>query len=204
MNIELKSDFPLTDEACKQATGKSFGEWYAVLDEQFGPNQGRRPLTNHLYNELKVDIWWCSAIVSGYEAHHGIKEKDGRAKGYFICSTKTLNAPLEKVYAAWASQDALRGWLSDDVKAEVKDGGQFASGSAKGEFKRVRENKDLRLAWVGPSGDESIVDVQLSDKGKGKTGLLVNHDRLQTREEADGMRRAWGEALDRLKAKLEG
>jgi hypothetical protein len=32
---------------------------------------------------------------------------------------------------------------------------------------------------------------------------MVAIERLQTRAEADGYRRAWGEALDRLKAKVE-
>ena len=47
------------------------------------------------------------------------------------------------------------------------------------------------------------VDVQFQDKGKGKTGLLVNHTRIQTREEADGLRAAWAKALDQLKAVCE-
>jgi hypothetical protein len=47
------------------------------------------------------------------------------------------------------------------------------------------------------------IDVQFQDKGKGKTGLLVNLSRIQTRAEADGLRVAWAEALDRLKAVCE-
>ena len=37
-----------------------------------------------------------------------------------------------------------------------------------------------------------------------KCSVMVTIDRLQTRAEADGLRRAWGEALERLKATLEG
>jgi Activator of Hsp90 ATPase homolog 1-like protein. len=37
----------------------------------------------------------------------------------------------------------------------------------------------------------------------GKTTVMVTHDRLQTREEADGLRAAWGEALERLKKLVE-
>jgi len=47
------------------------------------------------------------------------------------------------------------------------------------------------------------VDVQFQDKGKGKTGLLVNHTRIQTRAEADSLRAAWASALDQLKALCE-
>jgi hypothetical protein len=40
--------------------------------------------------------------------------------------------------------------------------------------------------------------------GKGKhCTVMVTLDRLQTRAEADGFRRAWSESLDRLKAFIE-
>jgi hypothetical protein len=45
--------------------------------------------------------------------------------------------------------------------------------------------------------------VQFQDKGKGKTGLLVNHTRIQNRDEADGLRAAWAQALNQLKATCE-
>jgi hypothetical protein len=34
--------------------------------------------------------------------------------------------------------------------------------------------------------------------------LMVNHTRIQTRAEADGLRAAWAEALDQLKGICEG
>ena len=75
----------------------------------------------------------------------------------------------------------------------------------RGTFLRVRLNKDLRFTFGNPDfSSESQVDVQFQDKGKGKTGLLVNHSRIQTRAEADALRVSWAEALDRLKAKCEG
>jgi uncharacterized protein YndB with AHSA1/START domain len=200
MKVTYQTENPLTNDASKAATGRTLEEWYAYLDEFDGLTKGRKLINNHLYGELKIDIWWTSAIAVEYERERGVKEKDGLYKGYFICSTKTINAPLEKVYANWSSADALSKWFGDATKADVADGGSFSSPDGNtGVFKRVRQNKDLRFTWSGPEG-ESLVDVQFTDKGNGKTGLLVNHDRLQTRAEADGVRAAWGEALNRLKA----
>lgn len=202
MKVNYQTDNPLTNEACKAATGRTLDEWFAYLDEFDGLAKGRKLINNHLYGDLKIDIWWTSAIAVEYERARGVKEKDGRYKGYFICSTKTINAPIDKVYSQWASADALSKWFGP-VQAEVSDGGQFKTAEGhQGTFKRVRENKDLRFTWSGPEG-ESLVDVQFQDKGNGKTGLLVNHDRLQTRAEADGVRAAWGEALNRLKSLSE-
>jgi uncharacterized protein YndB with AHSA1/START domain len=206
MKVNVQSDQPVTDEACKAATGKTLAEWFAILDSRGGPAQGRREINNYLFGECKVDQWWSPTIAVEYENSKGLAEKDGLKKGYFICSTKTVNAPLEKVYASWASAEGLGKWFGGGVKASVVDGGSFedADGS-KGSYKRVRENKDLRFTWEGSGVTPgSIVDVQFQDKGNGKTGLLVNHDRIQTRADADGLRNAWGEALARLKSVLEG
>lgn len=46
------------------------------------------------------------------------------------------------------------------------------------------------------------MEVKFQPSGA-KTTVIVTHDRLQTRADADGLRRAWGEALERLKAMLE-
>ena len=68
----------------------------------------------------------------------------------------------------------------------------------------MRKNKDLRFTWENPAHTGgTIVDVAFQDKGKGKTLVTVTHDRIQTRAEADGLREGWGQALDRLKARLE-
>jgi len=47
------------------------------------------------------------------------------------------------------------------------------------------------------------VDIKF-DGGGAKCTVMVSIDRLQTRAEADGYRRAWNEALERLKAVVEG
>src|SRR5689334_7154284 len=101
MKVTIQSQFPFTDEACKAATGKTISEWNAVLEAFGGLPKGRRDLTQHLYTEYKMDLWWATTITVEYEALKGQKEKDGLLKGYFICSTKTITAPVEKVYKAW-------------------------------------------------------------------------------------------------------
>lgn len=203
MKINYQPDQPLTDDACKAATGKTMDEWYVLLDEFDGLKKGRREVNSHLYDVHKLDPWWCTTLAVEYEAARGQKEKDGRPKGYFICSTKTIAAPVEKVYQAWVDEALLGKWFGEGAKANVADGGSFEDADGnRGEYKRIRENKDLRFIWKGER-DESLVDMSVADKGGGKTYLLINHDRLQTRAEADGVRAAWAEALGRLKALLE-
>lgn len=70
-------------------------------------------------------------------------------------------------------------------------------------FARIRPNKDLRFTWEHPGVSAPMtVDVMFQDN-KGKTLMNVMTSRIQTRPEADGLRDAWGEALNRLKAIVE-
>ncbi|HMM36528.1 MAG TPA: SRPBCC domain-containing protein, partial [Thermoanaerobaculia bacterium] len=61
--------------------------------------------------------------------------------------------------------------------------------------------RTIRLVWKDARpGTPAEVRLQ---PAPGKTAAMVTHDRLQTREEAEGLRAAWGEALDRLKKLVE-
>ena len=204
MKYSLESEHPVTNEAAKSATGKTLDQWFTELDKADGLKLGRREINNRLY-EQKLDPWWCATIAVEYEKHHDVRKKDGLFEGYFVCATKTIAAPPAEVYKAWSNSKDLSKWFGADTKADVKDGGSYETKEGdKGKFLRVRENKDIRMTFESKNSTAPTqVDVQFQDKGKGKTGLLVNHTRIQTREEADGLRAAWAEALDELKAYCE-
>jgi uncharacterized protein YndB with AHSA1/START domain len=204
MQYELASDQQMTNEAAKAATGKTLAEWFTALDAREGLKGGRRAVGNYL-SEQQIDPWWCTTIAVEYEKHHDQRKKDGLYEGYFICSTKTIAAAIDEVFAAWASGERLSEWFGPATTATVKDGGAFENEDGdRGQYLRVRPNKDLRLSFANPLfSAPTQVDVQFQDKGKGKTGLLVNHTRIQTRAEADALRTAWAQALDRLKAICE-
>jgi uncharacterized protein YndB with AHSA1/START domain len=205
MKNTFKSDHPVTNEAAKAATGKTLDQWFKELDKADGLKLGRREINSRLY-EQKIDLWWCTTIAVEYEKHHDVRKKDGLFEGYFVCSTKTIAASPADVYKAWSTGAELSKWFGSGTKADVKDGGSFQNKDGdKGTFLRVRQNKDLRMTFenAGLSGPTQV-DVQFQDKGKGKTGLLVNHTRIQSRADADGLRAAWAHALEQLKATCEG
>jgi hypothetical protein len=57
------------------------------------------------------------------------------------------------------------------------------------------------MKWSSPSYAPTEIEVQFNVMA-GKTTVNLYHKRITTRAEADGLRRAWGEALDRLKARV--
>ena len=204
MKSTFKSDHPVTNEAAKAATGKTLDQWFTELDKADGLKLGRREINNRLYAQ-KLDPWWCATIAVEYEKHHDVRKKDGLFEGYFVCSTKTIAAPVADVYRAWSNGAELSKWFGAATRADVKDGGTFENKDGeKGTFLRVRANKDIRMTFENSgTSAPTQVDVQFQDKGKGKTSLFVNHTRIQSRAEADGLRAAWAEALNKLKTKCE-
>lgn len=203
MKVKNKPDFPITDAACKKETGKTIKEWFQDLDKIDGLKQGRRACTQFIYDQ-KPDPWWPTTIAVEYEAHHGARKKDGRPEGYTICVTKSIAAPVAKVYKAWTTPASFLEMFGDGAKQTVKEGGTLAcDAGCKGTFTRVRPDKDLRFSWEHEGCTAPMqVDVQFQDN-KGKCLMNVMTSRIQTRDEADGLRSAWAEALHRLKTICE-
>ena len=198
MKVVLNSDKIVSDASVKKETGKSFAEWFAVIDACGGPGRGRRDIGSHLYGELKVDTWWSATIQVEYEKHKGVVEKDGKGKGFTICATKSVKAPAEKCFELWATGKELDRWFGSGNTLDLKAGGSLsnADGNA-ADVKSVTPGKTIRFVWKAANAPGTPVEVKFQPAGA-KTTVMVTHDRLQTRDEADGFRAAWGAALDKL------
>jgi len=196
----------LNDATVRERTGKTLAQWFEHLDALGGLAKGRRDLVQAIYDGAKIDEWWGVTLVVEYERARGAKEKDGQPKGYSICSTKTIAAPLERVFQAFGTSKDLDRWLGPKTEVSFTDGGTLANADGdRASFTRIRPGKDLRLAWQHATrAPGSQVEVLFADKGKGKTGLTLNHTRIQGRREADELRAGWSAAFERLKAHLEG
>ena len=199
MKVEMKPEFEVSEASCKECTGKSLTEWSKKLDTASPAN--RREAVQYLYGEMKKDPWWPTTIWVEHEKRKSVVQKDGRAEGYNICVTKSVAAPVSKVYEAFTG-NRLADWLGQGASFQID--GRLTDGDGNGgEVQRARPEKDIRVSWnTSGSPDKSQVDVMFVEKD-GKTGITLNHGRIQSRAEADGLRRAWGDALTKLKSLLE-
>ncbi len=201
MQFDFRPDQPEDDDACLAATGRTYDQWFEAI-ESAGLASKRRDAIQMIYDATGrgKDVWWPTTIWVAFDRARGIVQKDGRPDGYHICCTKGLKAEPAAVFAHFADDASLNAWLHDWV-GPVVEGAPFSCGTCSGTVGRIREGKDIRMAWQSPGFGPTDVEIQFPFAG-GKTTVTVNHKRIATRAEADGLRRAWNEALERLKAKV--
>jgi uncharacterized protein YndB with AHSA1/START domain len=86
----------------------------------------------------------------------------------------------------------------------LSEGGHWRNADGnRATIKKVNAGKNIRLV-AEDAGLTIPTPVEIKFEAKGdKCTVMVSIERLQTRAEADGYRRAWGETLDRLKATVE-
>jgi uncharacterized protein YndB with AHSA1/START domain len=128
---------------------------------------------------------------------------------------RVLNAPPERVFAAWTNPAALAAWMSPvghaEAIADVRVGGRFSVvmiGQDRriehvGEYLEVSPPSRLVFTWQSPyTGPEPTrVTVALTRRGAG-TELVLTHEHLPP-EGVASHAGGWGEMLDRLGAHLE-
>lgn len=189
------------DKTCKAETGRTRAEWFAAIDKAGAA--GRSAVGKFLQGE-KVEAWWITTLMVDHEAAKGIVEKDGRPKGYSICSTKTVAVPPARTFKALTTSAELSKWFGPGASIDAKEGGTISDKEGvRGTVKKLKPDKAIVFTWETPGfATNSQVEVLVQPKGD-KTGLVVNHTRVQTVEDADAVRAAWGQALTRLKEHLE-
>ena len=204
MKVDLKSDHLVNDASCKAATGKTLTDWFKALDKHGGIEIGRRMLGQWLMKELDVEPWWSATILHEYEIARGDLATDGKPKGFSICPTKSIKASAKTCFAAFADAKALDGWFGARHDVDLRDGGYWRNADGnRAVIRKVNAGKNIRLIAEDKGLTQPTpVEIKFEAKGASCT-VMVAIERLQTRAEADGYRRAWSAALDKLKAHLE-
>jgi uncharacterized protein YndB with AHSA1/START domain len=171
-------------EAVRQATGRGWQEWLAILDEA-GARAMDHPTIARLLNEAyKVPGWWAQMVTVGYEQARGMREKHETSRGFEAGRSKTIAASPEDVFAAWKDGRRRARWLADpDVT-----------------IRTAMPGKSLRITWID---GKSSVDVGLFPRGESKTQVQVQHARLANAREVERKKAYWGDQLERLKELLE-
>jgi uncharacterized protein YndB with AHSA1/START domain len=136
-----------------------------------------------ILSEHGVGSWWRQMVTVAYEQARGLREPNQAAKGFQMSASKTVAAPLAKLYQAFANTRSRGRWLPEAGLAE----------------RNAAPNK--RIRYTGAGG--SAIEATFFDKGDDKSAVTVTATKLAGRAAMEGQKAYWKEALDRLKAQLE-
>lgn len=72
---------PLTSDAAVAAkTGKSWAQWFAVLDAAGANKMSHKEIVAYLRDNHDIGSWWQQMVTVGYEQARGLREKHARAR----------------------------------------------------------------------------------------------------------------------------
>ena len=124
-------------------------------------------------------------VTVEYERARGLRELHQKSSGDFSASaSRTLDAPLSKVYEAWADETQRSRWLP---KGKIQ-------------VTTATKNKYFRAAW---DGNKSRINVGFYAKGADRSQVALDHEKLRSAAECVKMKKYWHAAFTRLETHLE-
>jgi hypothetical protein len=174
----------MSDEAVLSKTGKTWPEWLDALDRAGAASLTHSQIVAHLKGEHRLPEWWCQMVTVTYEQAKGLRDKHQKSSGYEIGVSKTIAAPLSRLFRAWEDPKIRDKWLQDPGFV----------------IRKATPGKSMRITWV----DGTSVDAGFYAKGDGKSQISVQHGRLENALEAARLKVYWSAQLGKLKEMLEG
>lgn len=174
----------MSDEAVEAKTGKAWKDWFAILDRAGAKKMTHQEIANYLHTEHSVPPWWTQMVAVTYEQQRGLRDKHQRPDGYQISVSRTINAPLSKLFKAVSEEKRRLAWL--DEKGLV--------------VRKTTVNKTMRVTW--PDGKQNL-EFNFYLKGDDKSQIVAQHSKIPDARTAAKMKTYWSKALDRLRQSLE-
>jgi uncharacterized protein YndB with AHSA1/START domain len=173
----------VSDAAVQKATGKTWPEWFKLLDAAGAKTMTHKEIVAVLVEQHGVGPWWQQMVTVGYEQARGLREKHQKTDGYSVSRSKTLNVPVSRAFRAWKDAKLRAAWLAEDGIV----------------IRKATTNRSLRITW---SDAKTSVEVMFYPKGESKVQVTVQHNKLASAAAGDRLKKFWGAALDRLAAEL--
>ena len=173
----------MSDAAVKAKTGKTWSQWFTILDEAGAEKMSHKQIVAFLSAGYRVGSWWQQMVTVTYEQARGMREKHENTEGYQVSVSRTLSAPVATVYRAWHDARSRNRWLGEKGIT----------------IRKATPEKSIRITWV--DGRTSI-EVNFYSKGEDKSQVVVQHSKLPNAKEASARKEYWSEKLDALKSVL--
>ena len=93
--IERKKIKLTTNNAVYNRTGRTWQEWFAILDASGALNMKHKEIAQYLYQKHRVSAWWSQMITVTYGQERGLRDKHQKSDGYAISVSKVVPGPVD-------------------------------------------------------------------------------------------------------------
>lgn len=176
----------ISDAAVTARTGRSWSEWFRILDAAGAQDMSHKEIASFLYEKKKVPGWWNQMVANCYEQQRGLRQKHQTPTGYYeISVSKVIEAPTSTLYKSWKDEKVRESWLPQQAIV----------------IRKATPNRSLRITW---SDRKTSLSVDFYEKGQSKGQVVVQHLKLKDPSAAEKMKKYWIKMLAKLKSELEG
>src|SRR5262245_18367923 len=137
----------ISDAAVRKRTGKTWAEWFALLDKAGADQWPHKQIAAYLHDTLGCSGWWSQMVTVGYEQARGLREKHQMRDGHQVSRSKTLTVPVGAAFSAWQDPKHRQRWLADPAFT----------------LRTAIANKSLRITWID---GHTCVEVMFYPKGE--------------------------------------
>ena len=172
----------MSDEAIQRGTGKTWDEWFAVLDAWGGTDQTHTEIARYVHDEHGVEGWWAQGVAVGYERARGMRVRHQQPDGFSVSASKTFPVSIERVFAAFVDDGLRDGWIEPDSLR----------------LRTAQPHRSARFDFLLPGATGTRIEVYFTAKGETKASAAVQHSKLPDTDSIEPWRAFWKERLARL------
>ena len=179
-----RTDDLVAEASLRKATGRSWDEWFAILDRWGATKRTHTEIARHVAEDHRIPGWWAQTVTVGYERARGMRLKHQNAQGFSVSASKTIAVPLDVLFEAFVDDDRRKRWMPDATLS----------------LRTAQPGRSARFDWE--DGSTRIV-AGFTAKGETKSQIAIAHEKLPDAGEAEAMKAMWRERLTTLKEFLE-
>ncbi len=176
----------MPDDKVLGATGKTWDQWFAILDKWGARTKEHSEIARYLAEKHGVPSWWSQSVTVTYERARGMRLKHQQldGSGFAISASKTVGVDVGTLFDAVVVAKQRKQWLVDGTMS----------------LRTSQPNRSARFDWEDGS---TRVLFGFEDKGPSKSMVAIQHERLPDADEAEIAKAMWKKRLAELKAFLE-
>jgi uncharacterized protein YndB with AHSA1/START domain len=175
---------PMSDAAIRRGTGRGWEEWFDLLDAWGAADRTHTEIARWVATEHATRGWYAQGVAVGYERASGRRAVGEHADGYRVSATKTVAAPVDRLYDVFLDESLRPRWLPE--------GGL--------QVRTATRSKSARFDW----GDGATrVIAFFTPKDDGRSTITIQHERLDDADEAERMKSFWRGRVAALKELVE-